>query len=211
MEYQLLLGELAQYKVIGDIINAAVSNEMKFLILITIIDIMTGWIKAFYLGTIESDMGIRGLVKHIGAILIVILSAPLFRLSPFGNALWTMVVLLLILSQAVSILENWSALDLPLPKAVSDRIRKAKDTLENSEDIWTAEDLFGQTSTEGVKPDKEEVKDQSGVLMTQVETESNTAQFEVVEEEVLKEEPLTRMEKNHPDKVQETPKPDKTK
>lgn len=163
-----------------DIVNAATSDVVMLLVLITIIDIMTGWIKAFVLKTIESDLGIRGLVKHIGAILIVILSHPLFTLSPYGHTLWTMIVLLLIFSQAVSILENWSAMGLPLPKAVSSRIRKAKEMLEESEEIVTIEDITGGTQKETQEAQK-------------VDTDLNTVLIDHPEDQ-----PSTRMEKHHP-------------
>lgn len=87
-------------------------------IVVLIIDYITGILKAIYQRNLNSKIGLKGFIKKIGYIFIVVLSVFADRLLNTQNAIRTLVLYFFISNEALSILENWGIMGLPLPKAL---------------------------------------------------------------------------------------------
>lgn len=98
------------------------------LCVVMFIDYITGICKAIYLKNVNSSVGIKGIIKKLGYIIIIVLATLADHLVN-GDilALRTLVIYFFIANEAISILENWALMDLPLPKKIYDVFEKLKD------------------------------------------------------------------------------------
>lgn len=100
---------------------------LKSFIIIMGLDFLTGVCKAIYKKELNSTIGVKGILKKFGYVLIVILATLFDRLIGDGSmAIRTLVIYFFIANEAISILENWGALGLPLPKKIYEVFEKLK-------------------------------------------------------------------------------------
>ncbi len=97
------------------------------LILVIVIDYLTGLLKAIYQKNLNSRASIKGIIKKCGYLFIVTLSVLLDRLlGDSSMAVRTLVLYFFIANEALSVLENWGSMDLPLPKKLCEVFEKLK-------------------------------------------------------------------------------------
>lgn len=98
------------------------------LIIVMVIDYITGVCKGIYNKNVNSSIGLKGILKKIGYLIIVIL-ATLFDnvINDKSMAIRALVIYFFISNEAISILENWGSLGLPLPKKIFEVFEKLKD------------------------------------------------------------------------------------
>ena len=98
------------------------------LIIVMAIDYITGVRKGIYHKKLNSTIGLKGILKKVGYLLIVIL-ATLFDniIHDESMAIRALVIYFFISNEAISILENWGSLGLPLPKKIFDVFEKLKE------------------------------------------------------------------------------------
>ena len=98
------------------------------LIIAMVIDYITGVCKGIYHKKLNSTIGLKGILKKFGYLLIVIL-ATLFDniIHDESMAIRALVIYFFISNEAISILENWGSLGLPLPKKIFDVFEKLKE------------------------------------------------------------------------------------
>ncbi len=89
----------------------------KCLLIVIMLDYITGICKAIYNKNLNSKECIKGIIKKVGYILIVILSTiASYIVNDNTMAMRSLVIYFFISNEAISILENWASLGLPLPK-----------------------------------------------------------------------------------------------
>lgn len=107
-----------------------ISNQyLHVLLIVIVIDITTGFVKAIVKGEADSSVGIKGLLKHTLVAITTILITfclPIFNLGYINNSLITF----FILQYLVSIMENWVQLNLPIPKVLYKMIKEKSDKIE---------------------------------------------------------------------------------
>ncbi len=105
---------------------------LKILLIFMIIDYITGICKAIYIKELNSNIGIKGIIKKIGYILIIILVSLLDKIIlKSSGAIRTIVLYFFISNEAISILENWALMNLPLPKKLFDIFNNLKGSEKN--------------------------------------------------------------------------------
>lgn len=128
MLYFTLLQLQEQIKLISQ------SGLIHMLVWLIVIDIATGITKSFKVKETNSTTGLFGVVKHTLVMLLVFVVSVYVPLFGF-NTVAQFFVGYLIVSYAISILENWGALGLPMPKFVMDRLEKLRDTMDSGENF----------------------------------------------------------------------------
>lgn len=128
MLYFTLLQLQEQIKLIGQ------SGLIHVLVWLIVIDIATGITKSFKEKETNSTTGLFGVVKHALVMLLTFVVSVYVPLFGF-NTVAQFFVGYLIVSYAISILENWGALGLPMPKFVIERLEKLRDTMDSGEDF----------------------------------------------------------------------------
>lgn len=100
---------------------------LNILIAFMTIDFISGFTKAWALKEFDSSKFYVGGVKKFGILLIVAVAAQLDTIINLdGMALRTIAISYYIANEGFSILENWGALGLPLPKALKDALAKLR-------------------------------------------------------------------------------------
>lgn len=103
------------------------------LLIVISIDYITGVLKAIYQKNLNSSVGIKGILKKIGYILIVILATVVDRIiNENSMAIRTLVIYFIISNEGISILENWGAIGLPLPQKLKQVLEKLRDKSEEN-------------------------------------------------------------------------------
>ena len=106
-----------------------------------LVDYGTGMVKAWNAGTLCSRTGIKGILKKVGYLVIVLVAMGADYLLRYGLAqvgvnigteflLAAIVIVWLIINELISILENVAAIGAPVPKFLVTLIKKLKNVTE---------------------------------------------------------------------------------
>lgn len=105
---------------------------LSILIVFMVIDFISGFTKAWALKEFDSSKFYVGGVKKIGILLIVAVAAQLDTIISIDSvALRTVAISYYIANEGFSILENWGALGLPLPKVLKNALAKLREDDDN--------------------------------------------------------------------------------
>lgn len=101
-------------------------SALQILILVMVLDYITGIIKAIKKKKLNSKTGIWGIIKKFGYLIIVVLSVVMDKLVGDTGAIRTMVIYFFVANDGISILENWGGMGLPLPQKLIDVLEQLK-------------------------------------------------------------------------------------
>lgn len=101
-------------------------NTIRTLALVMTLDYITGVCKAIKQKKLNSKTGFLGFLKKIGYFVIVALAVVIDDLSGETGVVRTMVIYFFIANDGLSILENWGAIGLPMPKKLIDMLEQLK-------------------------------------------------------------------------------------
>lgn len=96
------------------------------LLIIMSLDYISGVFKAIYNKEVDSKIGLKGIIKKVGYLIIVALSVILDKVAGNTGAIRTLVIYFFVANEGISILENWGAMGLPLPKKLFDVLEQLK-------------------------------------------------------------------------------------
>ncbi len=110
-------------------IFGGLDSLLSVLIILMVIDFITGICKGIYKRELSSKFGIKGIIKKFGYLIIVIL-ATLFDkvVGDKAMAIRTLMLYFFIANESISILENWASIGLPLPKKIFEVFEKLKES-----------------------------------------------------------------------------------
>lgn len=112
------------------------------LVVVMLLDYITGMVKAWEAGELSSKIGIKGILKKLGYLVIVSVACVVdwcvrYAAGSVGmdwkfEFLFASIVLLwLVINELISILENVSAIGAPVPAFLTKIINKLKTSTEN--------------------------------------------------------------------------------
>lgn len=101
-------------------------NALQTLLLVMALDYITGICKAIKQKKLNSKAGLLGFLKKFGYLVIVALAVVIDHLSGETGVVRTMVIYFFIANDGLSILENWGAIGLPLPKKIFELLEQLK-------------------------------------------------------------------------------------
>lgn len=93
------------------------------LIVAIILDYISGLIKAYNTKTLSSAIGLRGILKKVGILIIVMLSVIVDRVTINNGGIRTLVIYYFVANEGLSILENLALAGLPIPKSLKDALK----------------------------------------------------------------------------------------
>lgn len=99
--------------------------------ILTAIDILTGYARAFKQKDLDSKVGMKGLMKHLCVVAIVVMICPyLWILQKAEVAIF--IITAININNAISIMENLNVVaPNMLPEAISQYLRRAKSNIDN--------------------------------------------------------------------------------
>lgn len=99
---------------------------LQTLIIVMVLDYITGICKAIYKKKVNSMIGAKGIVKKIGYLIIVAVAVELDTITGNGGVIRTLVIYFFVANEGISILENWGGMGLPLPKKLHEVLEQLK-------------------------------------------------------------------------------------
>lgn len=107
-------------------ILGGIDNLLIMLLIIMAIDYITGICKAIISKKINSIVGVKGIVKKFGYLLIVVLAVLIDKIIGDTSAIRVLVIYFFIANEGISILENWALMGLPLPNKLKQIFEQLK-------------------------------------------------------------------------------------
>lgn len=99
---------------------------LQTLLIVIVLDYITGICKAVYHKKINSSVGLKGIMKKVGYLIIVAVAVILDRIAGNTGAIRTLVIYFFVANEGISILENWGGMGLPLPQKLTDTLEQLK-------------------------------------------------------------------------------------
>ena len=103
---------------------------LQCLLVAIVLDYCSGIIKAFHTKTLSSQIGFRGLLKKVGYLLIVMLAVLIDRVTGNSGAIRTLVIYYFVANEGLSIIENLSVTNIPIPKVIKKALKALKKEAE---------------------------------------------------------------------------------
>lgn len=100
---------------------------LKSLLVVIVIDYITGVASAFYNKKLSSKVGFRGIIKKFCYICIVALSVVIDNLIGQQGVIRTLVIYFFVANDGLSIIENMSEMGVKLPPKLKDSLEKIKE------------------------------------------------------------------------------------
>lgn len=99
---------------------------MKSLLIVIVIDYITGVISAIYNKKLNSTIGLKGILKKFSYLIIVSLSVILDRIVGDTGAIRTLVIYFFVANDGLSIVENIGKMGVPLPKKLTEVLEQLR-------------------------------------------------------------------------------------
>lgn len=99
---------------------------LKSLLIVMIIDYLTGVSSAIYNKKLSSKIGFKGIIKKFCYLLVVGLSVAIDNLTAQNGIIRSLVIYCFIANDGISIIENMGELDIKLPQKLIDTLEQLK-------------------------------------------------------------------------------------
>ena len=99
---------------------------MKSLLIVIVIDYITGVMSAIYNKELNSTIGLKGILKKFSYLIIVSLSVILDRIVGDTGAIRTLVIYFFVANDGISIVENIGKMGVPLPKKLTEVLEQLR-------------------------------------------------------------------------------------
>lgn len=99
---------------------------LQCLLIAIILDYISGVIKAYITKTLSSSIGLKGILKKVGVLVIVMLAVLVDRVTLNNGGIRTLVIYYFVANEGLSILENLAVAGLPIPKKLKDSLKVIK-------------------------------------------------------------------------------------
>lgn len=99
---------------------------LQCLLIAIVLDYISGVIKAYISKTLSSSIGLKGILKKVGILVIVMLAVLVDRVTLNNGGIRTLVIYYFVANEGLSILENLAVAGLPIPKKLKDSLKVIK-------------------------------------------------------------------------------------
>ena len=100
---------------------------LQVLLVLIVLDVASGWLRAFIQGNLSSKESWQGVAKKVGLLLLVVLGQQAGLILGF-DGLRDMVAGFLAMTEGLSVLENLAASGIPFPDWLRQRLEEAKES-----------------------------------------------------------------------------------
>lgn len=99
---------------------------LKSLLIVIVIDYVTGILSAIYNKQINSKVGFKGILKKFSYLLIIALSVIIDNILGQSGTIRTLVIYFFVANDGISILENVAEMNIPLPPKLLETLQQLK-------------------------------------------------------------------------------------
>lgn len=106
-------------------------KALECLIVVVVLDYITGVISAWYNKKLDSKIGIKGIVKKFTYFLIVVLSVQIDKTLGQVGIIRNLVIYFFVANDGLSILENIGKMNIPIPKKLKEALLQLSEEKED--------------------------------------------------------------------------------
>lgn len=107
---------------------------LQSLVIVIVLDYITGLSKAFVKRRVSSSIGFKGIVKKVGVLALAAVATVIDRLAGETGMVRTLVIYYLAANEGISIIENAAAMGLWVPKVLKDKLKQLRGDDEEGDD-----------------------------------------------------------------------------
>jgi toxin secretion/phage lysis holin len=96
------------------------------LVIAIVLDYISGLIKAYNTKTLSSKIGLKGILKKVGVLIIVMLAVLIDRVTGETGAIRTLVIYYFVANEGLSVLENLDEAGIPIPNSIKKALKNIK-------------------------------------------------------------------------------------
>lgn len=100
---------------------------LQTLLIVIVIDYVSGICKAIYNKKLNSKVGIKGIIKKFAYLLTVALAVELDKITGGTGAIRTLVIYFFVANDGISILENLGGMGIPLPNKLTEVLEQLRE------------------------------------------------------------------------------------
>lgn len=119
------------FQILQEYFYSADVKFIYFLMILMLVDIVTGFAKAFKNKDLWSKKSLKGTAKKMLIFCIIILANVVDMILNLNGALVTMTVLYYIAHEGLSIVENCAEMDVLVPEQIKDKLKVISDENNN--------------------------------------------------------------------------------
>lgn len=105
---------------------------LQCLLTLMIADYITGVSKAYYSSELSSYKGIKGIIKKLNILTLVVVSNMIDNLLGSSGAIRTLMIYYICANEGLSILENLSVMNIVVPSWFKEKLLQVKEVGENT-------------------------------------------------------------------------------
>lgn len=99
---------------------------LNCLLIAIVLDYITGIIKAYIKKELSSEIGLKGILKKVGVLIVVMLAVLVDRVTGNTGAVRTLVIYYFVANEGLSIIENLGAAGVPIPAKLKKALKALK-------------------------------------------------------------------------------------
>ena len=99
---------------------------LNCLLIAIVLDYISGMIKAYIKRELSSTIGLKGILKKVGVLIIVMLATLIDRVTGETGAVRTLVIYYFVTNEGLSIIENLGAAGVPIPSKLKKALKSLK-------------------------------------------------------------------------------------
>ena len=99
---------------------------LSCLLVAIVLDYVSGLIKAFVAKNLSSKIGVKGIIKKVSVLLIVMLAVLVDRVTGETGAIRTLVIYYFVANEGLSIIENLGQAGVPIPQSIKKALKVMK-------------------------------------------------------------------------------------
>lgn len=99
---------------------------LNCLLIAIVLDYLTGVIKAYIKKELSSEVGLKGILKKVGVLIVVMLGVLVDRVTGETGAVRTLVIYYFVANEGLSIIENLGAAGVPIPAKLKKALKALK-------------------------------------------------------------------------------------
>lgn len=99
---------------------------LNCLLIAIVLDYLTSIIKAYIKKELSSEVGLKGILKKVGVLIVVMLGVLVDRVTGNTGAVRTLVIYYFVANEGLSIIENLGAAGVPIPAKLKKALKALK-------------------------------------------------------------------------------------
>lgn len=100
---------------------------LQSLIIVVILDYLTGISKSYVSNKLNSNKGLKGIVKKLSMLCMVAIATIVDRIAGETGLIRTLIIYYLVANEGLSILENLGEMNILIPKILKDKLEQLRD------------------------------------------------------------------------------------